>query len=351
MEELPARSNLDAPWLGLTEHQKVTLLKSHTRDFGMTKEELRPLLFTRPITEIEVSAVFATLVTEKSNGYPAIAVYNGPRDARIDKYNGDGTVTVTDLKLYMPNPEADDDDIYGSPSIGGVVITEQQETMDSYVPYDRFDNVGLMTEYYVMLKRCKEFKYPNLIAKKRFVHAYMDLHTVKALTKDAKAELLFRLYVEALSIGCDLRVVGKLIRPNPLSISELLDVYKPTLAVDYIEQALRSCMSKKILAQIGIDVYSSDLEGKYTGYALVAEDDMETLQEWLKSTFKAKRAPYFEKVDGTIRLCGGNTIDLRKYNMEGALDQINTLIYPCGWEIVTKESDIPNTIYLKLKRV
>lgn len=337
-QDSPATSNIDSVWLSLPTQQKVWLLKSRTKDFGINKDQLREILFTLPISDTEANAAFSSAVVDatrqtpvKQAAYPAIAWYVGKNDARIDRYNLDGTITVIDAKLYKRSPNYNDEDIYGG-TVEGIVDERESVTMHDYIPLDIFDGVSMLIEYTVMIKRCKEYKYPESAAKERLLKHYRNISTMRPRTPDEKAEHSFRLYVEAVASGCDV---------------EVPDAYGP----DGIEDIL-ACLAKKIYQRTGIDVYAGRIEDIYKDYTPVAVGDMEELKRWMKIAFKAKRAAYFEKPDGnTIRVCGKNTVDLRKYNWESAIEQINLLIYPCSLEIDVKDGDSEEVKYLRLKRV
>ena len=87
------KSSIDDAWDDLTMQQKMRLLKSHTKDFGMTRDELKILLFTLPLTEQEINTAFAV------NSGGAVFYWGTSDVARISKFNKDNSADITTLTL------------------------------------------------------------------------------------------------------------------------------------------------------------------------------------------------------------------------------------------------------------
>lgn len=165
------QTDLDKLWAGLGRDRQINIIANNLEDFGLTDKDIAPLLFDLPLTEAEVIKA----IGENRVG----AWFVGGTEARADISRGN-TVTIVDFFL-------------GS----DFTVESEEHSLEDYIPFDKFDDVDIITRYTVMLERCKELGYDESVAKKRL----LDDYNTKLRRKVRDPQNVLRLSVEAVVLG------------------------------------------------------------------------------------------------------------------------------------------------------
>lgn len=287
-EKLRLRSNVDDLWNKLSDQQKISMMKKHTSDFDASKDELRTLLFTLPITESEVREAYAT-----NGGGGSIYNHKGKLFGSITKANSDGTITITNIWPVEQGTIVRKDTGKNGPQ--ALAIKRKIVSLEDYdveVEGDLVD-VDIYTYYTIMQKRAKSFKYGDEVAKANTVEHYKT----RQLT-------LLAVAVDSISLGDykpAISFVFTTMNPDDYTAdieegTELIRATRIYLHTDRIEtrMILREIASVNVEAPMmkltGVDLKYGNLYSQvHEGYAIVSIDYFKDFAQWLADTLKSKR--------------------------------------------------------------
>ena len=346
------QSSVDDAWDKLSDHQKIFLMKSRTKDFDITKDELKVLLFTLPFTEQEINTAYAVnnggavLYTEKDIMLARDKVVT---TARVDKFHSDGTATITTFTLDQTNwPHQ------------VVKARIEKVAIEDYV-VDTFGAVDtdILTKYTIFKSRCKKFGYSEDVARKRLIKDFNKLFKVKVEINSripkGKTLLLPQYMQEIYANGVaiyDQDLTYSLYLGNGL----LIDYHPPyditQMSIDWTNSNYG--ISSNLLQLTGVDLINGLIHDPFRGYDELPYADTNTLKYWIDVNFKRNHIPYLAGKKNNIRICM-NWINFDQWgNFDKLIEQINLLITPCDYqlEVMTDEDEYPRVnMWVKLTKL
>lgn len=327
---LRGESGVDELWDKLTDQQKISI----------SKDQLRKVLFTLPITDSEVTEGGSVY----SNGRSRFGI--------VTKANPEGIISIIEIwpiapgvlvnkYTKKPEPEALEIERYD------VNVEDYGYEIDN--TYDLVE-VDIYTYYTIMCARAKVLKYGDEVVRANVVEHYRKSSVHQTLLGAAVDSIALRGYDAAKSITFTNLDPDNYDYQFDDGVEILIEDNVPS--IEYI-QAVHVEWTMKELT--GIDLNSGKLYSEvHEGYQLLSVKHFGEFANWLTDSLKSLHIASSWAVSDkqhTIKL-GRNYITIPRDTdlTDDVIEQFNIYLAPYGYHIATVPAEVDLDVFVKLVR-
>lgn len=352
-QELRQMSYIDVMWYRLSSDQKIAMMKKHTAEFGVTKEELRTFLFTLAITDMEVRDAYAA-----NNGGGSIHKRDGDLFGSVTKVNSDGTISITDIWPIDHGQLVHKDTGIKEPS--ALAIKKRTISLEDYVIESdlKLLDVDTYTYYTIMQARGKAFKYGDEVVKANTVAHYKTrsltlLYVAVDLIASNEKNLYESTQFTALDLSqydADIEEGTLLMRPTFITIRTNIG-YERQILQEILHDTVEFHFEKLTGVQLSSGRIYTEL---HEGYTTISKYTFSSFALWIVGFLKSKRIATGWTNDlqsDTIQI-GKNYITVQRDTSlsDRVIDEFNTYLTPYEYNIIARPHEVDGLIYVKMMR-